>query len=511
MIALTLAWWSGLAFAQPADAPEEPEPPVVTISPGEVGKLFADVAQAAATGNRDEATQKLVAIVRDPAKAPAHGQAWVMLADAFAEYELDLAAVSAWGKALSLVPDTAAPRVEEILDLAESTGETRPVAAALGGNAAIPVDPSLRNRVAYTAARYHLGEGNYGPALGMLMMADSSQGKFEDIELLRGVVLAQQGRHSDAVAPLITAEAMGRKVGRNTRFVNRANLNIARAYYASGNYTQAILFYAKVERSSEVWPDAQFERAWAHFRGNDMNGTLAMLYTHESPFFADDYHNPEADLLRAYALFIMCKFPDATQEINQFQEKWERIRDDYMAVSMTPEEAFADTRAFVQGASHTLPVALLRRYKADDRMADALKAVAAADDELERAETVGGPQGELASELIRTLRDERIRMEGQRVLERVSAAAKELDGMLTDIEITRLDLLNLESEMYQRAAATGVLEYGDHVGQLRDLRKSRKGFRVWPWQGEYWADEVGWYVFSARPDCPDSMAVGEDG
>ncbi|HHO51458.1 MAG TPA: tetratricopeptide repeat protein [Deltaproteobacteria bacterium] len=430
-----------------------------------------------------------------------------MLAGIFESYDLPLAAIGAWARAIRLDPERAAPSVAHALDLSDATGEPRPVASALGSDLSIPVDAAVRNRLAYAAARYHLAEGSYGPALAILTMADSAQAGFEDVELLRGVVLSQQQRYTDAVAPMLTAEAIARKMGRDERFLNRANLNLARAYYAAGNYTQAITYYARVERSSEVWLEAQFERAWAHFRGNDTNGALALLFSHQSPFF-EDHLDPEADLLRAYSLFVMCKFPDASAEIDAFQERWEPVQRELSSIALSPEEAFSSVRDFLQGRPSQLPTSLIQELRYEDRIAEAIRSTDAAEAQLSAAEALGGPAGQLAVRIITEQRDARIALEGERILSRLRKVTDQLSSMLTNIEITRIDLLSLETEMYQRAAATGVLDYGDHIGQLRDMRKRRRGFRVWPWQGEYWADEVGWYVFSARPDCPDTMAVG---
>lgn len=505
MRALTLL---ALLFSAPAVAkkPKGDEPTKSFTRDGDAS-VFADVVAAAAQGNRVEAGNQLAKIVNDPSKAKHHGQAWLMLADNFASFDLDLAAVAAFGKAIELAPEQAAPRVAEALDLAEQTGELAPVAGALGANLGISVDDTVRNRVAYVTARHHVRNGDLGPAAAILMTGRPQQPGFEDIELLRGVVLSLQGRNDDAVAPFLTAEAAARRASRDERFINRANLNIARAYYATGNYTQAILYYAKVERSSDFWLDAQFERAWAHFRGEDVNGALAMLFTHASPFFEEGYYNPEADLLRAYGLFIMCKFPDASKQIDAFEAKWKPIAEAYSGVTMSPEEAFADVAAYLSGGSHQLPVAMLRQYQGEDRMQDAVRAAALAEKEIATAEGLGEDVGALAAGVLRDLHDERVKAEGQRVLDKVAASAKELESFLTDIEITRLDLLNLEAQMYERAAATGELEQGDAVERLRDFKKTRKGYRVWPFQGEFWADELGWYVFSARPDCPNSMTA----
>ena len=488
---LSALLWSAPASAAPSTA-----------------EIFAEVVQAASSGNRAEAAQKLVEVVKNPAHASAHGQAWMMLADSFAELQLPLAAVEAWAKAIELDPKATAERVPDALELAETTGEVGRVVMALGDNLAFAADEETRNRAAYLVAREHVRRGNLGPAMAMLMTGSSTHAGFEDIEQLRGIVLSLQGRNEDAIPPFLTAEAAGRRAGRDARFRNRANLNIARAYYTIGDFTNAIVYYAKVDRSSDFWLDAQFERAWAHFRGQDINGALAMLFTHDSPFFEEGYFNAEADLLRAYSLFLMCKFPDATKEINAFEAKWAPIRDAYAAVQMSPREAFIDVAAFVEGRPYQLPVAMLRPFAREDRIKDAVAIVRRADDELQRAAGLGGGVGELAIELTEALRDQRVEMEGQRVLDRIASAEKELGGLLTDIEITRLDLLNFEAQMYERAAVTGELDEGDHIGRVRDYAKRRKGFRVWPFQGEYWADELGWYVFNARPDCPNSLTSG---
>lgn len=498
LLALIAAAWAA------PEAPVEEEAPAV-LTEQDVGQLLVSVAKVAATGDRDATAALLVDIVSDPLKAPAHGQAWMMLADNLQAFELPYASLIAFGHAIDGAPQAAGPKLGEMLELADDLGESGPISEALGKNVGLPIPDKIRNRMATIAGRHHLAAGNYGPALGILMMGDSEQPGFADVELLRGVVLSQQGRYGDALAPMLTAQALGEKDDRESRFRNRATVNVARAFYATGNYGQAINYYAKVERGSDVWLDAQFERAWAHFRGKDTNGTLAMVFNHSSPFF-DDYYYPEAHLLRAYSLFLMCKFPEASKEMDAFQARWEPVKALIDGIAMSPAEAFADVQAFRSDGQHELPAYLIRSFRYDDRFEDATRSIESADADLARAEGLSNEVGRFADKLIRSQRAARIAAEGQRVLDRVQSAQTELDDMLAGIQITRIDLLSLEAEMYERAAATGVLDYGDKVGKLRQMRKDRRGFRVWKWQGEYWADEVGWYVFGARPDCPSSMS-----
>lgn len=499
----------------PAPVPAAPAEPVApTMTETERASAFTGWATALASGNRDAAATALIALIDDPSKELVHGEAWAHLGELYAKMDLKLAAIGAIGKGLELDPTHTAPTVAAALPLIEETGESGAVGEAVGKNVGIlasgaaPLDADARNRLAVVAARYQLDHGSYGPAAAILMMATKDAKGFEDVELMRGVVLSQQDRHGDALAPLLTAYALGVQAERDDKWRNTAQLNVARAYYASGNYGQAIASYGAIERSSDWWLDAQFERAWAHFRGNDVNGALAMLFNHESVFFTDFFY-PEADLLRAYSLFVMCKFPDASKEMDAFIEKYGPIQKELDGLSMSPAEAVEDVRAFRDDKPTKLPIYVLRPFRHEQRLTDAFAALEQADDELKKAEKAGGRLGTIAATLIQEQRDDRVAAEGKRILTRVEKAKGDLAAMLEGIEITRLDLLNLETQMYERAAATGVMDYGNHIDKLRDLKKKKRGFRVWPWQGEYWADELGWYVFDARPDCPESMARGE--
>ena len=499
LLALTL----GALAAPPAAPATHP------MTDEERASLFGGWATALASGDRDAAAAALLAIVRDPTKAEAHGEAWGRLADLYMQLGYEMAAVGAWGKAFALDGPRNAASLATAFELAATVHDDRPIAEAVGKNVGIPVEGETRNDLAYTAARTQLDRGEVGLAVAVLALGDPGAPGYEDVAMMKGIVLAQQSRYDEAVEALQIAQATGVQNSRDQAFADLAALNLGRAYYGAGSYGLAITSYAAVSRDSPHWLDAQFERAWSHFRGNDINGALAMLFNHDTPFFTEDYH-PEADLLRAYSLFMMCKFTDATAEINAFQERYEPMNAQLAGISMTPQEAYAEVVAFVNEQPHQLPDWILHPFEGDPRLAEAQLAVAHADKELARVDALSPELAEVARKLVENERAEIIRIEGERVLDRVADAREELSSMLAGIEITRLDLLNLEAQMYQRASATGHLDYGDRVGQLKELRKRKTGFHVWPFQGEYWADELGWFVFDARPDCPESMARGEE-
>ena len=495
-----------LMSAPPAFAQEIPSASVQVTSD------FSAYDAAMSAGKRGEAADAVLTIIDDPEQAELHAEAWSKLADLLHGYEMDVAALYAWTKSVEADPSKATAFLAMAMDVAEKVGDDGQIAPVLGNNLGVPgLDAETRSRMAYLAARWHLRQSNYGTAVGVLAMVDKKAKVYPDAESLRGVVLSQQGRHQDALAPILTAQAAARTSNRGNRFDNVMDLNVARAYYGAKNYGQSIAYFRRVDRGSEYWPEANFERAWAHYMQEDMPATLAVLLNHDSPFF-DEWYFPEADLLRAYALFRMCKFTDASEEMDEFVAVYTPLKAELDGIlgSMTPADAFADTQLFVEGGSSKLPKMVLRSYRNEDRFAESIQAVAQANDELSRLPAVGGYKfGERAVQWVTERRDTIIDREGNRILGKAQRSQDELTDWLDSIEITRLDLLNLEAQMYERASVTGTLDYGDRIGKLRNLKKRKKGHWVWPFQGEFWGDELGWYVVDARPDCPESMAKGE--
>ncbi|MFK7926926.1 MAG: tol-pal system YbgF family protein, partial [Myxococcota bacterium] len=358
----------------------------------------------------------------------------------------------------------------------------------------------------YLAARQNVQEGELGMALGMLMMVDKKSDTYMDSESLRGIVLSQQGRYNDALAPLLTAQALGKKAEKGARFDNVTTLNVARSYFGAGNYQRAVEYYAKVDRNSDFWPQAWFEKAWSHFRAQDMNGSLSVLMVHESPFF-ENYYWPEADLLRAYSYFLMCKFKDASAEIDAFDARYQPLYSE-LSTTLGNYDAMAgweDGVALNEGKDTKVPAGVIRQFKNDERFLGAIAATEKADEELERLKNVSANL--FASRAIKDLelRKRTIKkVEGARLVAKATADRNQLKDMLGNLKITKLDMMQYETAQLERAAQTGELEQGDRIGQLRKLR-SKPGTQMWPWQGEYWADEVGYYNVVSRPDCPDAL------
>ncbi len=480
---------------------------IVLVAAAYGAEPYAEVDAALASKDFPGAADKALAIAEDTAKPGLAGGAYARIGDAFDGQKQPYAAVLAWARAIAAEPKQA-DRVGGLALLrAQALGDEAAIAAALVGVDLTAVEPGVRSRLALACARERARAGEWGAALERIDQIDKKSHEFPSGQLIKGIVLANQGRPGDALAPLLTAEALVKADVNDdaARLQDLVELNLARAYYASGNDAKAIYYDAKVERMAPEWPEVQLERAWAHFRIDDPAGSLAALQNHETGFLADGWW-PEADLLRIYDLFVMCKFTTADERLEAFKAQWTTPSQDLTSAVAASTAASAWTDLAKHGGG-TLPDPLLSRFWGTEGTEDALRAVAKADAEIAALSASSSPSSSRATAWLQARRDAVQATEGARVLAYAQSQEKFVRDALVNAEITKLDILQFQTRLLERAAATGLAPtLGDGVGDLRKEREKR-GFRTWAYEGESWADELGYYAYDVRPDCPEGLRV----
>lgn len=503
-----------LALSLPAAAKEKaakkaPEKAAETTSiklpdMAERQKVFGEVDAAIREGRKAKAADLLVEITTNGEVASFHAEAWGRLGLVLQELDLPYAALIANERALTINAPLMSDSAKVALKLGDKVGDTALLEKVFAANVGLPVDEATSSRMAYLAAREAVHQGNFAVAQAILKMVKASDPFYPEAKTLEGITYALQDRHKDALAPLLTARAAGESAKRKQAFFDNVDMNLARAYYASENFPRAIEYYAKVDRASRDWPQAQFERAWASFRMDDMNLALSQLATHTSPFF-DEWFFPEAWLLRIHSLFMMCKFPEASKQVLVFQEHFAPMQKELVAVSgRSPEDLFNAMARQVETGKSDLPRMITWPFEAEDRFLSSLKAVRAAEDESKRLDNIAAnPFSRAAKDWVGARRNTLIQEEGKRIAARAAGMNEQLNQMLNDAELSKLDMMDMEKRLYEQAAITGKMDGARNTVLRKD--RVKPGYQAWPWEGEYWADEVGYIRIEAKPDCPAGM------
>ncbi|MEN9787228.1 MAG: hypothetical protein RLZZ299_2492 [Pseudomonadota bacterium] len=497
---------AGKAAAAPAPAPSAPTPTARTAAALEKLRqtAFAEADARAAASDVPGLEAALVAVLDDAARAPVHAEAAMRLGQAWAGRNLPYAALLALARGLRAAGDLDRERigasVPAALGLADRVGDTMLLEAAFTADVTLAPDGPDRGRAALLAARGARRDGNLAVALGLVKMIGPEDPRARSARLLEATVLARQGRWEPALRAIEAArKAPADSPDSDALLV----LDAARTWYGAGNYPRALQGWASVPRESPLWPQAQAERAWGHFRLDDHNGTLGALVTLQQPFF-DGRYQPEADLLRVYSAFLLCKFPTANTELEAFKARYAPVNAAMQAaLAVEPAALFAQVGDPGGATATGLPRGVRDVLAEDPATRDAVRSVAAAEAEL-AALTATDPGTARARAWLTERRDARVRDAGMRVRTALATMQADLGGRLGDAEIFGLDILRMQTRLYEMAAANGG-EAPDAVRTVQRDEAVRPGWRAWPYEGEAWADELGYYRVTAVPDCPAGL------
>ncbi len=498
LLCLLLLWPVAALGQVPAPTPQEREVAFGAINQAMLGKQMP------------KAADLLVMLIAEPSQSVFHAEAHARLGKVFSNLDLPYSALLAYEKALRLDPQAVGGEASLALDLGEKVGDAAILEPIFASNMGLATDDLSRSRMAYLAARENQRKGNHAVAQGMLQMVQNDHPNYPEAQALKGVVLSLQKQYVDAIGPLQIALASGKARGRDAQFVNTVQMNIARAYYSAKNFPQAAEHWSQIPREDPIWLQAQFERAWAHFQMKDMSGTLALLQNHESPYFRDLYY-PEASLLRIYSLFLLCKFPDAVKQIDDFQARYKAQHSAMMVVAARPPaELVKAMRDHVETGKSDLPPSLIALYAKEQRFLDSLKAIKAAEQELERLRGVNAnPFSAYAAQWVDARRAQIEKSEGERIAKKARSMEANLEELLRNSDMSKLDMLQMEQRLLERASVMG--EMPEAKRRVKRKLRGRVNQRIWPWQGEFWADELGYYRIDSKPDCPEGMQTGGPG
>ncbi len=293
-------------------------------------------------------------------------------------------------------------------------------------------------------------------------------------------------------------------------YQRRTLLNMARVFYANGQVDLALKYYAQVPRETPEWLDALMESSWAHFLKNDFDKALGNLHSLDSPYFEAQYY-PEAEILRAIIFFYNCHYSTVRTQVEKFSSKYGALQDlvqSYLQQNSDPNHFYEFLIGLNKQDSPNYSVAVQRVFNVafdDNDLARLYKHIGAIDREIKVVRTLDegfrtSPIGVMVAEELSMARSFAV-YEAGRVgrarLERMSEQLRELLGQARRIQFE-----------------TATAEKGMLESQLRDQsyssdkRKREGNFSAmdddhlfWPFEGEYWKDELGSYLYNIQSMC----------
>jgi tetratricopeptide (TPR) repeat protein len=382
----------------------------------------------------------------------------------------------------------------------------------------------------YLLGRYLYRNGKFPEALELFDKVNRKSRYYVEAQFFAGITNVQLRQSKPAV------QAFQRILGAieegdvpsedEARFRDLAYLSMARTFYSASikvdentnqptvdqtRLSAAVKYWNKVDIASEYWLDALFEESWAYFMAGDYSHALGNIHTIQSPYFPHSYY-PEADVLRAVIYFFNCQYDDALTIVAKFKVKYEPIKEELAKTlekfksGTNQEEAFYRfLRDVRDDKAHLDPkiAPIVKTSLSDRQLLRNLEYVRLLDEEENRFKKAPAAfreskAADLVRDSVHDARELAIRNAGDLARGRYQRNLDDLSEQLRNGQKIQIDisaaLRNIIDSTIEGAKVT-VEESKANIVKPDDEHV------IWPFNGEYWRDELGFYRQTITSKC----------
>lgn len=335
-----------------------------------------------------------------------------------------------------------------------------------------------------------------------------------------GVILSLENNNDAALNAFKEAilhdgmpNASAKEKKKNPELVEQeARLAIARTLYSNEKYPEAVAAFREVSRNGDLWAPSLFDNAWALYKNQEFGSSLGNILSTRSPFF-DSFYEPEAKILETIVYYRLCLYPRANKTINDFfavyspySAKIKSFRK--QAEKRPPEQVFAFLKDFVDSpkgkAATFMPSDLMIAIAEDGKIADILYHLNAIEYEQQRIRDIGPWRGSrVAAAVMDQMNGHKASLQklgGKLIIREFEDQDDKLDNLFAQAKTIRFEITLGEKEALE-ASLLGKSS-GAATGKIRDAKIIvPDDHYFWPFEGEYWKDEVGYYRFAVEGEC----------
>lgn len=289
-------------------------------------------------------------------------------------------------------------------------------------------------------------------------------------------------------------------------------LAIARAYYQAQDWENAIEAYRAIPRDTEAWHDALFESSWAMLRAAKFRSSLSNFQSLHSTYY-EDFYLPESLLLRAIVYLYICKYDEMDKVLTLFEKTYGPVRtglSQFMTANTDSLSYFAEIeKAFNRRHDRKfsgvlkIPYSVSRNILDEGDVKNSLSYLKLLSSEKTKVESMvrlaKTSFGQYASKVLSNrIRNTRIAV-GDMVKAHVLGIRGELKDLYEQAEFIRYEMINGRKETLKKRIAGKYIEQVDE--KVDRTFYVQNGFEYWPFEGEYWLDEIGNYHYLGKQSC----------
>ncbi len=420
-----------------------------------------------------------------------------------------------------------ATQLPEPADIIERVGRYRDTEIASFNN---DKQKELYYQLNYLLGRYKYRNRQFEEAIRLFNKVDDSSQYYIHAQFFAGTSYVQLRKSVPAVQAFQRIESAAddgvEGVDDEGRIRDLAFLSMARTYYSASikldaetnapsidekKLSAAVKQWNAIESSSEYWLDALFEESWAYFMAGQYPKALGNIHTIQSPYFPGAFY-PEAEILKSVIYFSNCNYEAATTVVARFNKRFIPIQEELQKVlarfkGEQQTEPFFKFLLSVRDGTADLPpniAGIVEASMSDRQLLRGIEYVRVLDEEMARFQQAPAAfktsgLGNQVQEVLKIARDLAVEDAGDLARQRYQRNLEELDEHLRNGEKILIDITAAQrNELDQAILDTQVSQLDS---KIFGIVKPDEEHMLWPFDGEYWRDELGFYRQVVESAC----------
>lgn len=376
------------------------------------------------------------------------------------------------------------------------------------------LEKSKASAVKYILAKKYFRLGKYETSLSVLKSNKDNSRFLRPFELLlEGSIYAVTKKEDAAIRVFkecvdVSDEHIKKEniLERKTQLLfNRdyCQVGISRAQFGVGKFEEAYSTYLDLQKSSHIWPEILFEEAWNSFYLKDYNRTLGKLVTYKAPIMTYIF-NPEIEVLKALTYMELCLWGDATKIVEGFYLRYEKDYEGFKKFLLQQGSELKNysilVKEFNDGKIKNGDVLqnLLGSIARDPAYRELYRTYNSAQNEFDKIKAMSnGSFRNILNENLKESLSLQRNLIGSYIRAQLTIGSAQIQRAFEDMSYIKLEMISKKKDaLYNDFSDAPIGKRGD----IAHLKRNDKQY-FWNFNGEFWADELGDYVFSLKSEC----------
>jgi tetratricopeptide (TPR) repeat protein len=388
-----------------------------------------------------------------------------------------------------------------------------------------PALEQVRDELYFLLGKYYYQKGSFKEAVELFNAVPPTSEFYVQAKLFEGATHVREYQAKPAVdsfKEVLRASAESTKPEIKP-FEDLANLSLARTFYSTGQFELAAKYFDKVSPDSYDWANSLFESSWANFmlKQKGYSKALGNIHTIQAPYFENTI-KPESVAeglsVKATIYFYNCLYDRAEEAIDEFNAVYPQVFTELKKLVMTQTDnaALYDIAVKIRKGTSGLPEQVERAARGvlgDLSLVKRFQYVEELDRELKQHDKAepAWKSTNIAQTVFADLTLQRslaVNEAGDLARRRIMRLTDELAQLIKRVIKIEYEILQgqrgaLEQEVIQEQQ----IIQGPNARRADEIRVDDE-HQMWPFTGEYWRDELGYYRVRIGNKCQHNAPEG---